>query len=315
MKDVYLVNCFSSLVRRSMQHALTKMMRRLILLIVVAMGLVACGGYRPRIGEYQLDTELPSDLPDQAWVYRVVESQTPPAEWARQVAAELGFEGEPASHSESAALPQWSWSRARSSESLYVDGSIAFQCSPPDGDTGTGPLETAAEAVAAARAWLTARDLLPAACADDVHARAYQLQPEASVLQHLWEVSFHCHLDGRPVQGYWGIRGTIQVRLDADEGRVIHVTYVHRQVEPDELVPVKTVEEAWQDLKSGRYAFVDGTAPLPEDEGFSVTEVTLGYREGFVGGSEEQRQLRPYYIFNGQVSPSQREAAYVPAQK
>ncbi len=127
----------------------------LTLFLALVLTLSGCSGPpRPHIAGYQLDTELPHGLPDQAPIYRVVEAPTPGAEWARHVAAALGFEGEPVAYSEDAAELQWTWGKAYSSEALTVYGNIAFQCSdPPDGDTGVDNLETKEQAVAAAQAW------------------------------------------------------------------------------------------------------------------------------------------------------------------
>jgi len=67
----------------------------MILFLALVLTLGACGGPTPsHIAGYRLDTELPQGLPDQAPIYRVVEAPTPAAEWARHVAAALGFESE-----------------------------------------------------------------------------------------------------------------------------------------------------------------------------------------------------------------------------
>lgn len=177
------------------------------LLLALVLTLGACGGPpRPHIAGYQLETELPQGLPDQAPIYRVVEGPTPAAEWAGHVAAALGFEGEAVAYSEDAAESQWTWGKAYSSEALTVYGNIAFQCSDPlDGDTGVDNLETTEEAVAAAQAWLRARDLLPGDCADDAQAWSYRTGPaESRLTRYGWEVCFRRRLDGLPVGSCWG---------------------------------------------------------------------------------------------------------------
>lgn len=294
----------------------------LFLAMVLTLG--ACGGplLPPHIAGYRLDTELPEEVPDQAPIYRVVEAPTPAPEWARHVAAALGFEGEPVAYSESAAEPEWTWGKGYSSEALTVYGNIAFQCShPPDGDTGADTLETIEEAVAAARAWLIARDLLPADCADDAQAWFYQTGPaECKLTRYGWGICFRRRLDGLPVGSCWGWRGGISMRLDT-QGHVTFMLYVHREVEVDSFVPIRTVEEAWQELQAKGPAFLDTEGPMfPEYGIFTISEVALGYYEAAVGTAEVQKQFKPHYIFIGKLEVpggdmEVRAAAYVPAWK
>lgn len=293
----------------------------LFLAMVLTLG--ACGGPPPpHIAGYRLDTELPEGLPDQAPIYRVVEAPTPAAEWARHLATTLGFEGESVYYDESAAEPEWMWAQGpQSSETLTVHGNIAYCYSPPDRDIDTGPVETAEEAVATARAWLIARDLLPADCADDAQAWAYQTGPaESRLTRYGWEVCFRRRLDGLPVGSCWGQRGGITLRLDTP-GRIIGLCYVHREVERDSLVSIKTVEGAWQELQTRGPAFFDTEGPtFPEYGIFTISEVALGYYEAAVGTAEVQKQFKPHYIFIGKLEVPRgdmevRAAAYVPAWK
>ena len=52
--------------------------RSMTSLLALVLSLGACVP-RPHVAGYQLDTELPQGLPDQAPIYRVVESLTPAA--------------------------------------------------------------------------------------------------------------------------------------------------------------------------------------------------------------------------------------------
>jgi hypothetical protein len=270
-----------------------------------------------------LDTELPQGLPDQAPIYRVVQSPTPAADWARQAAAALGFEGEPVAYSEDAAQPEWTWAGPlHSGEHVTVYGNIAFQGSPLDGDTGAGTLETAEEAVAAAWAWLTARDLLPADCADEAQAWAYQTgTAESALTRYGWNVCFRRRLDGLPV-GSCSFPGSscVFLRLDT-RGYITQLSYRRREVEIESQVPIKTAEEAWRELRRRGPAFFDFEGPtFPEYGIFTVTEVALGYREDPVGGMGVQKQFKPHYIFIGKAEIPNgggkvRAAAYVPAWK
>jgi len=304
-----------------MQHAARRVAGGLVLLLALTSILSSCEPSVLRVADYRLDTELPRGLLDEAPIYRVVEAPTPAADWARHVAAALGFEGEPVDYSEAAAQPAWTWAgRLHSGKSVEVDGNIAFQGSPLDGDTGASTIETAEEAVAAARAWLTARDLLPADCADDARAWPYQTGPDESRLtRHGWEVCFRRRLDGLPVGSRCVWRGGISLRLDT-QGHVTFITHVRREVEMDSLVPIKTVDEAWQELQRRGPAFFDAFPRLPEYGIFTITEVALGYYEGPVGTAEVQRQFKPHYIFTGRAEipnggGEARVAAYVPAWK
>jgi len=292
------------------------------LLLAMVFTLGACAP-RPHVAGYQLDTKLPQGLPDQAPIYRVVEPPTPADEWARQVAAALGFEGEPVAYSESAAEPQWTWGQAYSSEALTVYGNIAYQCSsPPDGDTGAGTLETAEEAMAAARAWLTARDLLPADCVDEAQAWAYQTGPaESALTRYGWNVCFRRRLDSLPV-GSCSFPGSscVFLRLDT-RGYITQLSYRRREVEIDSQVPTKTAEDAWRELQRRGPSFFHFEGPtVPEYGILTITEVSLGYFEGPVGTEKVQKRFKPHYIFVGKAEIPNgggevRAAAYVPAWK
>ena len=295
-----------------------RMAGSMVLLLAMVLTLGACGGPLPtHIAGYRLDTELPQGLPDQAPIYRVVEAPTPAAEWARHVAAALGFQGEPVAYSEDAGLPEWSWAGPlHSGEDLTVYGNIAFGSSdPPDGDTSADTLETVEEAVAAARAWLTARDLLPADCADDAQAWSYQTGPaESRLTRYRWRVCFRRRLD-RLLVG-----NCMSLTLDK-QGYITSLSYVRREIEISSQVPIKTVDEAWQELQTKGPAIFDPEGPtFPEYGIFTITEVALGYRGGTLGTMKVQKQFKPYYIFIGKAEIPKgggeaRVVAYVPAWK
>ncbi len=110
------------------------------------------------------------------------------------------------------------------------------------------------------------------------------------------------------------------LRLDT-QGHVTFMLYVRRHVEVDSFVPIKTVEETWQELQTKGPAFFDtDRTTLPEYGIFTITEVALGYYEGSVGTMEVQKQFKPHYIFIGRAEirnggGEMRMAAYVPAWK
>lgn len=186
------------------------------LVLTAILLLVAC---HPRssppqqVQGYRLETELPRTLPQQVPSYRVLEPRGSERDWARRVAAALGFSGDPVAEGHSAAQPEWTWAGPERDEVLTVNGSIAYQCSfPPAGAAIGDAPKTGEEAMATAKAWLTVRGLLPPDCADDV-----QTWRGADGLG--WEVRFRRRLDGLPVGSYWSWTGGLLLRLNS-QGRV-----------------------------------------------------------------------------------------------
>ncbi len=266
---------------------------------------------RERIAHYALAGDLPGDLPAEAPVYQVMPGPVPDEAWARRVAAALGFAGEPSGESRSAAQPAWTWTGAERNSLLDVYGSIAYTCSHPPAQPAGAP-QTADEAVAAVRAWLWARDLLSADCTSDAQA-----WPGVDGLG--WEVRFRRRLDGVPVGSQWSMSGGLQVRLNS-LGEVESLGYLRHEVVKGAPVPLKPVQQAWQELQTYGPAYFDCEGPTtgPTYERFTITDVTLGYRECCYASAEVQDELRPYYVFTGEVefangSEKIRAAAYVPA--
>jgi len=264
-----------------------------------------------QIRAYRLDTEFPRGLSQQLPSYRV---QKPEGEfeWARRVATALGFVGDPTSESKSAAQPMWTWTGPERNTLLDVYGNIAYTCSAPPAKLDADAPKTADQAVAATRAWLTARDLLPADCADDALA-----WPGTDGLG--WEVRLRRRLDGVPVGSYWNLTGGLQVRLNS-LGKVDSVGYLRHEIAEDALVPLKPVEQAWQELQSHGPTHFDFEGPPtgPTYQTFTITQVELGYRECCYGSTETQEELRPYYVFTGEAEIANwdrkiRASAYVPA--
>jgi hypothetical protein len=290
-----------------------KSLRRLLAL-AVTIPLVACfGGPTVQIREYRLETELPQDLREEVPCYRVQGPKGFEFEWARGVATALGFSGDPLSESKSAAQPMWTWTGPERSSVLDVYGSIAYASSaPPARDLEAGIPKTAAEAVAATRAWLTTRDLLPADCAGDAQA-----WPGIDGLG--WQVRFRRRLDGLPVGSYWNLTGGLWVHLNS-LGEVDSVGYLRHDIAQDASVRLKSAQQAWQELQKHGPTFFDFEGPPtgPGYQVFTVTQIELGYRECCYGSTETQEELRPYYIFTGEAQIANwghkiRASAYVPA--
>jgi len=113
---------------------------------------------------------------------------------------------------------------------------------------------------------------------------------------------------------------SISLTLDK-QGYITSLSYIRREIEISSQVPIKTVDEAWQELQTKGPAIFDPEGPtFPEYGIFTITEVALGYREGTQGTMKVQKQFKPYYIFIGKAEiPSgggeARVAAYVPAWK
>lgn len=188
----------------------------------------------------------------------------------------------------------------------------------PDGDIDAGPISTAEEAIAAARTWLADRDLLPTNCtvAPEAWSNDRDLPPGSFPAYPGWIVRFQRHLNGVPVGGFWtsGVILTL-----GDDGRVHRMTYVHREIERVEPVPLRPVAEAWAELQAtAAPAFVNTSFPLgPAPRTGVITSVTLAYREHEV--SVHQPTFEPYYAFHGDLDATdpygQRITfiAYVPA--
>ena len=96
--------------------------------------------------------------------------------------------------------------------------------------------------------------------------------------------------------------------------------YLRRDAVRDASVPLKPVQQAWQELQKYGPTFFDledGPAWLTYER-LIVTEVGLGYRECCYASAEVQDELRPYYVFSGEAEVANwarkiRADAYVPA--
>lgn len=193
--------------------------------------------------------------------------------------------------------------------------------------------ESEAEATRIASDFLTKYDLLPADCAADVTAtlvrNTYPAESGMVELPDHWTVKFQRRIDGLPVTGFWHIGVDVWVGSD---GQVISVERNRRELDSASPYPIKTAEEAWEDLKAGKVALFSGDGspmPAPTDGALlagkaTITEVKLVYREWEV--NLRQEYLQPLYAFSGvralptvsEKGPetiAQRFVAYVPAVK
>ena len=274
------------------------------------------------IHHFVLATDLPTDLPCEAPLYHLRPTDAVSHTWATHVAASLGFEGQPIKFSH-----EYAWS-TNGAAVLTVYATHAFQSSQmPDGDAGAGPISTAEEAIAIARTWLVDRDLLPADCAvaPEAWPNDRDLPPGSFPAYPGWIMRFQRHLNGIPVGGFW----TSGVFLAlGDDGRVRRMTYVHREIEVAETVPLRPVADAWAELQAtAAPAFVDTSFPLcgeispdhtPVPRTGVVTSVMLAYREHEV--NVHQPTFEPYYAFHGDLDTTDPYGrpitfiAYVPAR-
>lgn len=193
--------------------------------------------------------------------------------------------------------------------------------------------ESEAEAIRIASDFLTKYDLLPADCAGDVTAtlvrNTYPTESGLVELPDHWAVKFQRRIDGLPVTGFWHIGVVVWVGSD---GQVTRVERNRRELDSASPYPIKTAEEAWEDLKAGKVplfsgdgfampAPTDGTEPTGQA---TINEVKLVYREWEV--NLRQEYLQPLYAFSGvrtlpaigEKGPetiAQPFVAYVPAVK
>ncbi|MFO7774109.1 MAG: hypothetical protein R6V59_09340 [Dehalococcoidia bacterium] len=119
---------------------------------------------------------------------------------------------------------------------------------------------------------------------------AGEIEPEVveEYVTHLL-VRFHRRIDGFPVTGSGNKFG---VRI-GDEGEVITILKVWREVTPYRKVAVKTAEQAYQELKSGAGSYY---APL-DCEKVVVEQVYLAYWMEPL--DEHQEYVVPVYEFKG----------------
>jgi len=261
----------------------------------------------PKVGRYELVTTVPADLPDEAMMYST-RPVSDAAGWAQRIADALGFEGGPAYANRGCHGHEWAWGQAHSSSALTTYGDYAFQASdPPAGDTGTGGLKTAEAAIAAARDWLMARDLLPPDCQTLVTASPTNLpaEPRGDIWNPGWEIRFERVLDGLPVGGFWTSGICLHIWSN---GCIGSMSYVHRTVDEQMLCPLRPVAEAWEELQaagsptgSGRGpAYYDTDSPLRSRYDVArIEEITLAYREQEVDTA--QPHFLPFYAFRGTV--------------
>jgi len=261
----------------------------------------------PKVGRYELVTTLPTDLPDGAMMYST-RPVSDAAGWAQRIADALGFEGEPAYAKRGCHGHEWAWGQAHSSSALTTYADYAFQASDPlAGHTGTGGLKTAEAAIAAARDWLMARDLLPEDCQTLVTASPTNVpaEPRRDIWNPGWEIRFQRVLDSLPVGGFWTSGICLHIWSN---GCIGSMTYVHRTVDDQMLCPLRPVAEAWEELQaagsptgSGRGpAYFDTDSPLRSRYDVArIEEITLAYREQEVGTA--QPHFLPFYAFRGTV--------------
>ncbi len=103
-------------------------------------------------------------------------------------------------------------------------------------------------------------------------------------------------------------------------GEVDSVGYLRHEVAEGTPVPLKPVQQAWQELQKRGPVFFEYEPPStgPGWDSFTVTTVEIGYRECCYAGTEVQDELRPYYLFSGEAEidwagRKSRATAYIPA--
>ena len=275
---------------------------------------------------YQLLGQLPQNLPRSAPVFRL-QAPDGSAEWAESMSRQFGFSSQlTAMQGGDPAYPEYYVSEGTRSLNLWsISGAFNYQngqlLSPPQPPERLPKDET--EAISIARAFLEQRVLLPNDCTSHPEAELQQGswpdpkdRGQMTQAPSAWEVRFPRYLEGEAVRGFWmsGVRVTL-----GEGGEVAALTHLHREAEEQGIYPLKTVEEAWQEVLAGRATHVDSIAlgtggGKPQPFSVLVQEVGLGYREAEV--MRLQAYLQPYYLFQGQAQSQGGEAPitlYVPA--
>ncbi len=183
---------------------------------------------------------------------------------------------------------------------------------PIDKNTDPGALhpknvpESEAEAIRIARDFLNKYDLLPADCAGDVTAtlvrNTFPTRNGSVELPDHWAVKFQRRIDGLLVTGFWHVGVEVSVGSD---GQVTRIESNRRKLAEASPYPIKTAEEAWEDLKAGKAPLFSGDGfpmPAPIDSAepagkATINEVKLVYREWEV--NLRQEYLQPLYAFSG----------------
>jgi hypothetical protein len=261
----------------------------------------------PTMNEQSYTFELTSSFagsldgtPDEAPVFQMT-VPTVDVDRARQIATQLGIEGEIAERGEGTYS-------AEGNGSVYFAPGLIQYVSPtaaPDGE-----LPSDEEAVAYGKEWLRQAGLLPADLGDGV-VRSRLEEPGRVVVVFKPVIPADLLSDLPSISVTMGPAGTI-----------IDASVRWAALAEGDLYQLRPPDEAWDDV-AGMRAYLQTT--LPEDQfpqGSTITgtadydRVSIAYTSSGVPG--ETQYLQPVFVYNGRITPEGSEAsfpitAYVPA--
>jgi hypothetical protein len=288
-------------------------------------------GARPK---HVVDTKtgrLPTDLPESAGVYKIILPSPTHlvGERAKELAANLGFSGEPQKLSRS----DYFWEKAEAGRSLRINIITEILSLTTDlaklSDLKAGSPPSKAAAIEQAGRLLSGLGLLTD---DYLQGRKEAIylkivgkslsKVENLAAAHLVRVDFFREVNDYPIVTPNPYEGLISVILGKDE--VAFIDYTSWPIDPlqSSTYPLKTAVQIWSEVEQGRAQMVS-LVPMKGDpfasyepqspETIFVRQILLGYFDA----EKFQNYLQPVYILEGLALTASRQQldyiAYIPA--
>jgi len=233
----------------------------------------------------ELAVDLP-DAPSAMMIYRVKQAEVTP-DAAAELAKRLGLDGEPTLAlgaytlgDESRFLSVWQGTGGIS----YNKGVLPFPESPPN-----LPSEEEAKRIAVEFLDKMGLSLRGAAIRESLGTVKMRLAGPTGSETYVCQlvVMFDCEIDGVPL---CGDRSAVGI---GNDGEVVHMVRVQRDVEPYRQLPIKSATQALEELREGK-----GTHNAGWDcERVVLDRVYLAY--WMEGLSDPQEYVVPVYVFDG----------------
>lgn len=284
--------------------------------------------------EFVLDTKtgrLPKNLPDRLKVYKITPAAPSPlaGEKAKELAAKLGFRGDPQRLSSS----EYRWEDDQQNRSLNVNITTNHFSLGTDIKSLTGlppgSPPTQASAVARAKNFLQNLGLLSGDYAEGRQETVY-LKVEGETLRkvqslseaQLTRVDFFRQIEEQPILGSKPYEGLISVILSEVDNPFVVFHHWTLDVKQGSTYPLKVTAQVWKELEEGQAKIVflgplrgdpyASYAPL-DPEIIYIREIYLAYFDS----EKLQSFLQPVYVLEGLGVTSQKQQlkyiAYIPA--
>lgn len=281
------------------------------------------------VPEYVLDTKtgrLPKDLPDRLKVYRVVLPSPSPlaAERAKELAAKLGFSGEP----EKLSSREFFWKNDDDARRLNLDittGNFELKIAPQSlANLSRGSPPSKAAAIEQAKNFLQSLGILTADYAEGRKESAYlavdgdEFKKVSSLSEaQLTRVDFYRTINDQPILTPNPYEGLVNVILSKDGPQV--VTFHSWPLDPEQssTYPLKTAAEMWELVEDGQAKIVF-LGPLKGDPYASYTPQspqTIFVREiylSYFDSEKYQDYLQPIFVLEGlAVTPKKQQLKFI----